>query len=311
MHRGYIKIWRKVEDSGLLQMHSTFALFMHMLIQSTHKPMRVGTAIGMVDLDRGQLISGRHKLAANLGLTEQKTRTCLDRLHEMGMITSKPTSKFTVYSIVNYNNYQDIDQQDNQQGNQQDNQQGNQPKVSKLAVQQSIDNQQITSRITNNQPTDNQQITTIQELKTQEEIKPSSATDVAALDEKQIYSKAFIAFWELYPIRVNKGAAFKAFQKIRAAEYPVVRAGLERKKQSQAWLKDNGKFIPHAATWLNARGWEDEDAPAATPVKPTYRAKTQAEMDAEQEQRRVEMEERKRKILAMPVESNPWEASHV
>lgn len=141
--------------------------------------------------------------------------------------------------------------------------------------------------------------------------KPSSATDVAALDEKQIYSKAFIAFWELYPIRVNKGAAFKAFQKIRAAEYPVVRAGLERKKQSQAWLKDNGKFIPHAATWLNARGWEDEDAPAAIPAKPTYRAKTQAEMDAEQEQRRVEMEERKRKILAMPVEPNPWEVNHV
>lgn len=143
------------------------------------------------------------------------------------------------------------------------------------------------------------------------EDKTSSATDVAAPSDKQIYPKAFIAFWELYPIRVNKGAAFKAFQKIRAAEYPVVRAGLERKKQSQAWLKDNGKFIPHAATWLNARGWEDEDAPAAIPAKPTYRAKTQAEMDAEQEQRRVEMEERKRKILAMPVEPNPWEVNHV
>lgn len=92
------------------------------------------------------------------------------------------------------------------------------------------------------------------------EEKPSSATDVAVPDEKQIYSKAFIVFWELYPNRVNKGAAAKAFQKIRAAEYPAIRAGLERKKQSQSWLKDNGKFIPHAATWLNARGWEDEDA---------------------------------------------------
>lgn len=49
----------------------------------------------------------------------------------------------------------------------------------------------------------------------------------------------------------------------------------------------------------------------ATPAKQTYRAKTQAEMDAEHEQRRIVMEERKRKILAMPVEPNPWEASHV
>lgn len=152
---------------------------------------------------------------------------------------------------------------------------------------------------------------TPREEKRREDTKPSSATSVAALDEKQIYSKAFIAFWELYPNRVNKGAAFKAFQKIRAAEYQAIRAGLERKKKSPAWLKDNGKYIPHAATWLNARGWEDDDAQPEAAAIPTYRVKTQAELDAEKDQRRAEMEERKRKILAMPVEPNPWEVGHV
>lgn len=96
------------------------------------------------------------------------------------------------------------------------------------------------------------------------EDKTHSATDVAGDSGEDsgsgIYSQAFLTFWNLYPNRVNKGAAFKAFKKIRAAEYPAIREGLERKKQSQAWLKDNGQFIPHAATWLNARGWEDEDA---------------------------------------------------
>jgi len=23
------------------------------------------------------------------------------------------------------------------------------------------------------------------------------------------------------------------------------------------WRKDSGQFIPHPATWLNAKGWED------------------------------------------------------
>ena len=27
---------------------------------------------------------------------------------------------------------------------------------------------------------------------------------------------------------------------------------------SKDWLEDDGKYIPHPATWLNAKGWEDE-----------------------------------------------------
>lgn len=86
------------------------------------------------------------------------------------------------------------------------------------------------------------------------EEKPSSATTIAG------YSKAFESFWQIYPKRVNKGSAWKSFKRINPEEYPAIRAGIERKKLCDDWLKDNGKFIPHPATWLNARGWEDEDS---------------------------------------------------
>ena len=33
---------------------------------------------------------------------------------------------------------------------------------------------------------------------------------------------------------------------------------IERAKKSDDWLKESGKYIPYPATWLNARGWEDE-----------------------------------------------------
>lgn len=134
MHRGYIKIWRKIEDSGLLQMHSTLSLFIHMLMQASHKPLN----IGMKFVDRGQFISGRHKLAENIGVSEQQVRTCLEKLHMLKMVTSKPTNKFTLYTIINYGQYQDCNTDANQQVNQQ---------------------------VTNNQPTSNQQVTTIQEAK--------------------------------------------------------------------------------------------------------------------------------------------------
>ena len=37
---------------------------------------------------------------------------------------------------------------------------------------------------------------------------------------------------------------------------------IDRQKQTTAWRKNNGQRIPHPATWLNNRQWEDEVAPA-------------------------------------------------
>ena len=56
MHRGYIKVWRKVQDSGLMQMPNTLALFMHILFSATHKDIKVGTSTGIIDLQSGQYI---------------------------------------------------------------------------------------------------------------------------------------------------------------------------------------------------------------------------------------------------------------
>jgi len=33
---------------------------------------------------------------------------------------------------------------------------------------------------------------------------------------------------------------------------------LDQAKTSAEWAKEGGQYIPHPATWLNAKGWEDE-----------------------------------------------------
>ena len=33
---------------------------------------------------------------------------------------------------------------------------------------------------------------------------------------------------------------------------------IEKQKQTPDWNKENGKYIPYPATWLNGRRWEDE-----------------------------------------------------
>jgi uncharacterized protein YdaU (DUF1376 family) len=76
------------------------------------------------------------------------------------------------------------------------------------------------------------------------------------------YDARFLEFWSQYPRKKSKGQAWKAWQRLRpnADLGQQIADGLNRAKSSKDWKRDNGKFIPHPATWLNARGWEDETA---------------------------------------------------
>lgn len=92
-------------------------------------------------------------------------------------------------------------------------------------------------------------------------------TDKIRLDknskDKNIYAqidKQFDAFWSAYPKKKGKQSAEKAFKKIAPDETlcKIMLNALEEQKQSAEWQKDSGQFIPHPATWLNGRRWEDE-----------------------------------------------------
>lgn len=79
-------------------------------------------------------------------------------------------------------------------------------------------------------------------------------------------ASGFLTFWTVYPKKVGKDAAARAFSKAMAriddAEpLAVILAGVER--ALPGW--DEPKFIPHPSTWLNEGRWEDE---APTPAKP-------------------------------------------
>jgi len=86
---------------------------------------------------------------------------------------------------------------------------------------------------------------------------PPSQVKVKVKDKVYTY---FARFWELYPNKKSKARAEQAFAKIKPDEalLAVILAAIERAKKSKQWTKDNGEFIPYPATWLNARGWEDE-----------------------------------------------------
>lgn len=76
----------------------------------------------------------------------------------------------------------------------------------------------------------------------------------------------FDAFWAAYPRKVAKQDALKAWKKLRLVngDFERVMAALESAKRSD-WAQRSAEHIPHPATWLNGRRFEDE--PLQQPAK--------------------------------------------
>lgn len=75
---------------------------------------------------------------------------------------------------------------------------------------------------------------------------------------KQGASDLFLLFWDAYTRKVSKVAAKKAFEKLKVDDILLnqMLKALEVQKQSKQW--QTKEYIPHPATWLNQRRWEDE-----------------------------------------------------
>lgn len=83
------------------------------------------------------------------------------------------------------------------------------------------------------------------------------------------FPPGFAEFWEAYPRKIAKGAAMKAFAKLRAddALLASILKAVAAARNSDQWKADGGKWIPHPATWLNGRRWEDEIEAESDPFK--------------------------------------------
>lgn len=83
----------------------------------------------------------------------------------------------------------------------------------------------------------------------------------------------FNEFWQLYPRKVAKVSAEKAWKKSRGDEIgDQIIAGLKR--QLPHWT--DPKFIPHPASWLNAGRWDDQLHVEVRPSAPPPRAQREA-----------------------------------
>lgn len=125
MAQGWVCVHRKLLDNPIFKNDKLFRVFMFCLLRAQHTAGDQLVGDSVVYLDKGQLATGRIAISEQTGLSQQNVRTAISKLEKLGILTIKPTTKYSVITMVNWNQYQQTNQQ-----------------------------------VTNKQPTSNQQVTT-------------------------------------------------------------------------------------------------------------------------------------------------------
>jgi hypothetical protein len=100
----------------------------------------------------------------------------------------------------------------------------------------------------------------------------SNGTEQNRTEQKQskaiVDDSLFDKFYVVYPKKVARAAALKAFKSCKPNESLVetMIAALKLQTDSPDWQKEGGKYIPNPATWLNGERWKDQ---LAIPEKQT------------------------------------------
>lgn len=107
MEGNYIKISRSILDWEWYGNINTCRLFLHMLLKANWKDGRFEGK----EIPRGSFVSSYPRLADECDLTVNEVRTALKHLISTGEITVKAHSKYSVFTVIKYNDYQEINSQ--------------------------------------------------------------------------------------------------------------------------------------------------------------------------------------------------------
>ena len=179
-------------------------------------------------IKRGQVVTSYQNLASDTGLTVQQTRNSIKKLKSTGEITSQSTNKYTIVTLVNYEDYQCSDE---------------------------IETSKTTSNSTNEQQTSNKQTTNKQQQRNNDK------------NNKNILCAFFDELWELYPEKKGKTKVTqKALTEIEKIGFEKMVQCIKRYKRDkpewQNWKNGSTFFNSGYIDYLDEN--YTEDAPEKT-----------------------------------------------
>ena len=104
MHSSFITLDRKILEWEWYTDPNTMRVFIHCLIKANWRQKEWKG----ITIERGSFITSGDKLSDQLNLSRKQILTSLKKLKKTGEISTKGYNKFTLISIVKYDDYQKI-----------------------------------------------------------------------------------------------------------------------------------------------------------------------------------------------------------
>ncbi|WP_316897513.1 Lrp/AsnC family transcriptional regulator [Pseudodesulfovibrio indicus] len=232
MHRGYVKLFRSIKDSGIIEDGPMCQVFIKALTDAAFANTRMRAGRQFVDLHPGEFIFGRNRWAKELNLSPKVVRNRIANLEKRD--TLKAThhgNEYTVFKFVNWESYAGYTEEARAaegaptpapKGQPEANQGPHKKNLKKLRLVEDKNSPPI----------------------------PQGGSG---------YTQAFEAFWEECPKKVGKKDAFKSWKKIRGVNAAIIVNAIKEQVKVDHFKGNDGKqYFPNPATWLNQGRWEDE-----------------------------------------------------
>lgn len=221
MNRGYIKLWRKVEESVVFKNEGLLKVFIWCLLRANHKenvfPVRTGRGFSELKLFPGSFLFGRNSAAIELDMKPSTAWKRILKLKNLGFLNIESHSHYSIIYIVNWHIYQSYPMSSINHSDRQG--------TGKEHRQECKNNKNINM----------------------------SDSDLAAFDN-------FYSHYPKHEARKKAQEAWMKLHPDSALQERILTAIGQQKKHKDG-LKDRNEFCPDwplPATWLNGQRWEDE-----------------------------------------------------
>ena len=115
---GWIKLHRKILENPIICKDSDYlSVWMYLLLNATHKEIPALFKGEKIILKPGQLITGRKSIASKLKISESKIYRIINEYKSEHQIEQQTSNKNSLITILNWDKYQHLEQQNETQMN--------------------------------------------------------------------------------------------------------------------------------------------------------------------------------------------------
>lgn len=113
----FIKLHRSILDSAVFSDAEVLRLWIYLLCRASVDDRQIIIDGRVVNVKKGQLITGRKKLAEHLNTTESKAYRSLKLLQKLGCVNIEVNNRFSLVTLLNWGKFQDVPRKSEQQNN--------------------------------------------------------------------------------------------------------------------------------------------------------------------------------------------------